>query len=330
MNKPTTYIMTDGSPDIYKIGQTNDDVESRRKQLQVGNPRKLAILSVTRAITEMQLHKWFDKYRAEGEWFEIPKDEINKLLKAIETLNSFDKGSNEKIAGILTNIESGLNIQDPIRIIKTEFTIGDYPYGPPNESDLLFDTIPEPEKINDDEDEWYVPIPEDVETIPGRLWLEEQQQPTYGCIHHSDKTLTDDVTNIAINETTCKQCEIDDPIIDIIILMNDLGFKTKYSCCGFDYPGQQNKNHARPYIVFIASFDDVVALYGFLQGFWWTIEYEGTVEQRYEWRITRNSVSEQYVYVAWDYMRDKLNEMMTIEKKPSAPASSKDDEIKGL
>ena len=94
MNLPGTqkcYIYSDGTPDYYKIGKTNGDVESRVRRQGTGNPRPLILITYTEVLTEARLHSWFNRYRKRGEWYEIPKDEIDKLLNSIKILNEFEE-----------------------------------------------------------------------------------------------------------------------------------------------------------------------------------------------------------------------------------------------
>jgi len=62
-----TYFIQadDGGP--IKIGRSCDP-QSRLSSIQTGNPKKLIILGFTHE-EEMSLHRQFQKYRVEGEWF---------------------------------------------------------------------------------------------------------------------------------------------------------------------------------------------------------------------------------------------------------------------
>ena len=79
------YFITDGHGHI-KIGKA-DDVVQRLKELQTGNPYRLTVLLTVMLESpiyafelELELHKKFDEYRLEGEWFES-----EPVLKLIDT-----------------------------------------------------------------------------------------------------------------------------------------------------------------------------------------------------------------------------------------------------
>ena len=78
----TCYFIQDASGPI-KIGKTGEkSAASRLKTLQTGNPRKLTLLTVTRAHSERSLHQRFAEERVAGEWFS-PSE---RLLSFIEEL----------------------------------------------------------------------------------------------------------------------------------------------------------------------------------------------------------------------------------------------------
>jgi hypothetical protein len=63
--------------------------------------------------------------------------------------------------------------------------------------------------------------------------------------------------------------DIDKPIISIIVHMNTLGYRTVESCCGYDYPGQTDRDHSdTAYVVFESSFSQVRKLKRACDGFW--------------------------------------------------------------
>ena len=79
------YFFTDNHGHI-KIGKA-DSVIERLQELQTGNPYKLVILLTVMLDSpllafslEQELHKKFDKYRLEGEWFEA-----EPVLELIDT-----------------------------------------------------------------------------------------------------------------------------------------------------------------------------------------------------------------------------------------------------
>ena len=78
------YIISDG--DSYKIGVTNC-LEKRLSSLQTGNPRRLFVYRFIEVESddeayriENNLHRIFDDYRLEGEWFSSGiKDELDSM-----------------------------------------------------------------------------------------------------------------------------------------------------------------------------------------------------------------------------------------------------------
>lgn len=79
------YFVSDG--DFMKIGCAAS-LPNRMKELQTGNPRKLKAVFVINAKNQNEarklegfLHKKFNKYRVNGEWFRLDRDDIkNDLL----------------------------------------------------------------------------------------------------------------------------------------------------------------------------------------------------------------------------------------------------------
>ncbi len=68
------YIISCGNDDnkIYKIGVTSN-IENRIKSLQTGNPQLITLEWIDErlkpTLAEKYLHRVFQKYRQEGEWF---------------------------------------------------------------------------------------------------------------------------------------------------------------------------------------------------------------------------------------------------------------------
>jgi hypothetical protein len=82
----TIYVME--CQGFHKIGMTpKNDVEGRRKDLQVGNPFPIRIVDrrtaplAGLAYAESWLHHKFDDRQALGEWFAVGWDEIEPALK---------------------------------------------------------------------------------------------------------------------------------------------------------------------------------------------------------------------------------------------------------
>lgn len=103
------YFITDGN--YIKIGVAAS-IPSRVKQLQTGNPNRLSVLYLIDAKTqiealriEQKYHKFFEKKRKLGEWFDLKEKDLLKsekqlgytLKKAISRFD-FDVDGIEKIA----------------------------------------------------------------------------------------------------------------------------------------------------------------------------------------------------------------------------------------
>lgn len=75
--------------DKYKIGVAKD-VAQRIKQLN-GNIVPMELIAVSKPIktaysVEKDLHIEFDYYRVQGEWFELPQSEADRLAERIRTI----------------------------------------------------------------------------------------------------------------------------------------------------------------------------------------------------------------------------------------------------
>lgn len=67
LNSGVYAVQETGS--IYlKIGES-DDIKSRLKELQTGNPRQLVVLAVLPEGNEKECHSRYGEYRVRGEWF---------------------------------------------------------------------------------------------------------------------------------------------------------------------------------------------------------------------------------------------------------------------
>lgn len=83
INRGTIYLVTDGQ--YTKIGATTYNVEKRRNELQVGNPRQLNIIgkyaTKNRFIQEQKLHLEYSAKHILGEWFELSDKDIAEILE---------------------------------------------------------------------------------------------------------------------------------------------------------------------------------------------------------------------------------------------------------
>ena len=83
------YILRNGNTQEYKIGITKD-LNRRISELQTGCPHELVIIKIWQHYQrkfieqyERVLHRYYKQYRIRknGEWFKLPKSEIEKLCK---------------------------------------------------------------------------------------------------------------------------------------------------------------------------------------------------------------------------------------------------------
>lgn len=78
------YIIQMGDFNIYKIGIADNPVK-RIKQLQTGNPYKLKLVDSfykwNARQVELRIHKRYNKYKMEGEWFKLSKKQIETLKR---------------------------------------------------------------------------------------------------------------------------------------------------------------------------------------------------------------------------------------------------------
>jgi NADH:ubiquinone oxidoreductase subunit C len=94
------------------------------------------------------------------------------------------------------------------------------------------------------------------------------------------KKLFKKAKNLTINDAIALGV-LDEPIMDVLIRMNTLGYKTIYSCCGYDYPDQGVKDHTCAYISFGCNFERLEKLHRFVSGYW-LFQYYG----KNLWHIT--------------------------------------------
>jgi hypothetical protein len=77
INKSYVYLITDGR--YYKIGKSLNPFR-RLKQLQTANPL-IDLIGYTKRYSEIGLHAKFKKWRIAGEWFDLPKTEVENLIQ---------------------------------------------------------------------------------------------------------------------------------------------------------------------------------------------------------------------------------------------------------
>lgn len=86
-NKGIVYILAEENSQYIKIGMTNQSVQSRLKNLQTGNPRRLQIKRIyhceNMAALEQKLHNLLQDCHVILEWFVI--DDLSTVDDFIET-----------------------------------------------------------------------------------------------------------------------------------------------------------------------------------------------------------------------------------------------------
>lgn len=79
------YLYIIGCDGFIKIGLAQNPAK-RITDMQVSNPHKLKLLKIfpvgNMIKSERQLHGIFKKYRVRGEWFKVPAESLEKILKA--------------------------------------------------------------------------------------------------------------------------------------------------------------------------------------------------------------------------------------------------------
>lgn len=74
------YLINAYGTDLYKIGITTGDIEKRITQLKTGNPYELNLINIFECQyhrkVESWMHKKYNSYRKEGEWFELSDDNV--------------------------------------------------------------------------------------------------------------------------------------------------------------------------------------------------------------------------------------------------------------
>lgn len=76
-------ICENGDNQLYKIGVTRSDINTRIKKLQTGNGNPLRCVHTFNSNRpyklEKMLHIYFANSREEGEWFLLSEDEVNEF-----------------------------------------------------------------------------------------------------------------------------------------------------------------------------------------------------------------------------------------------------------
>lgn len=81
------YLISAQHSDVfyYKIGWTKRDPKKRLKELKTGNSQELELVGVFESkwgpIIESILHKHFNQFRCEGEWFKLDLEQVSQFLE---------------------------------------------------------------------------------------------------------------------------------------------------------------------------------------------------------------------------------------------------------
>ncbi len=75
-----TYVMQDVDAGIVKIGKSKN-VQARLSAITNISGRSLKIIATFPEDIEKQLHTKYAEFREVGEWFSLPKSELDKLIK---------------------------------------------------------------------------------------------------------------------------------------------------------------------------------------------------------------------------------------------------------
>jgi hypothetical protein len=82
--RSVVYVIGRQQSSVAKVGVTGGDLHKRLKSIQTGSPVKLEVLwwFYASAEDEQRLHREFQDYRMEGEWFDFQGEEPDLVVKA--------------------------------------------------------------------------------------------------------------------------------------------------------------------------------------------------------------------------------------------------------
>jgi Meiotically Up-regulated Gene 113 (MUG113) protein len=84
------YVLRSGNEDVFKIGRTRHDVDSRRRGLATGNPHPLTVFDVIEteheALCETFLHRRLRSRRVSGEFFAVVPEELEAAIRETREL----------------------------------------------------------------------------------------------------------------------------------------------------------------------------------------------------------------------------------------------------
>lgn len=107
---------------LFKIGITNSHPAARLKDIQTGNPFKVAVFDYIEcgplnSVIEYALHQAYSDRRREREWFEIPKEEIILLIDGIrEALDHEYQEAYNRVLDELSDVQvRKINIEESVK-----------------------------------------------------------------------------------------------------------------------------------------------------------------------------------------------------------------------
>ena len=125
-----------------------------------------------------------------------------------------------------------------------------------------------------------------------------------------------------------KNCPgIDAPIVPVLDQLNALGFETSWSCCGYDYPRQENKTHDKAHVRVECSQASIDALLDVLERGWWQIEYLGNNMWAF-WALYKLPVRPSTVKQRWKILKQALDKLEVIVKYKGI--MNINDELEGM
>ena len=107
--------------------------------------------------------------------------------------------------------------------------------------------------------------------------------------------------------------DVDEPIRDIILQLNKLGYETNGSCAGYRYPGHQDKTDKskifqKPYVTFYSTLTKAYRLDEELLNYFWDIQlFQGQFEMHFNTKYGGNS--QKAKKQSWEGVRIALNNL---------------------
>jgi len=84
------YFLKAKDRDLFKIGRTFKNPQSRLKQLATGCPYELELFrffeSVDSKVGEKNVHEHFEQYQTTGEWFEVSEEAVLDYIRSLDEI----------------------------------------------------------------------------------------------------------------------------------------------------------------------------------------------------------------------------------------------------